>query len=418
MKKDNIKELINYLIVGILTTIVSYGVYYLITISLLDPNNKIELQIANIISWICAVIFAYFTNRKYVFQSKEKNMLKEGSKFCLSRVFTLLLDMLTMFIMVSLLHINDRLSKLVSQVFITIGNYIISKFFVFNENKNNSKNLKVISNTLLIMLGSIIAGTILLVLVYIIPTNHMKENASDVVSVFEREGRYPEIIEGYANTKLDNYTDALIINEAIFDSDDNLIDKAMYVYSKQKKEPLTDVISVIQNEDNEMNNEGYGRYWHGNVIPVKLLLLIFSFSQIRVFNIFIQTILLLGIFYLMIKKNLISNTFSLAISIFLIFPFIIGLSLQYSSIYYIFLISTLIMLKYNNKLKDKYHYFFLIMGIVTNYFDFLTYPIFALGMGLIFKSMLNKKEKLKDSILTIIKYSVFFFLGYFGMWLG
>lgn len=131
--KNKYREIISYLIVGILTTIVSYGVYYVLTISLLNPNDKIELQIANIISWICAVAFAYFTNRKYVFKSKDDNILKESSKFCLSRVFTLLLDMLTMFIMVSTLHINDRVSKLVSQVLITIGNYIISKFFVFKK---------------------------------------------------------------------------------------------------------------------------------------------------------------------------------------------------------------------------------------------------------------------------------------------
>ena len=131
--KNKYCEIISYLIVGVLTTIVSYGVYYVLTISLLNPNDKIELQIANIISWICAVAFAYFTNRKYVFKSKDDNILKESSKFCLSRVFTLLLDMLTMFIMVSTLNINDRVSKLVSQVLITIGNYIISKFFVFKK---------------------------------------------------------------------------------------------------------------------------------------------------------------------------------------------------------------------------------------------------------------------------------------------
>lgn len=136
MKISKYRELIAYLIAGVLTTIVSFGVYYLVTLSLLDPNDKIELQIANVISWICAVLFAYFVNRKYVFQSKEKNIIKEGSKFCLSRIVTLLLDMLTMFLMVSIFHINDRISKLVSQVVVTIGNYIISKLFVFKRKEH------------------------------------------------------------------------------------------------------------------------------------------------------------------------------------------------------------------------------------------------------------------------------------------
>lgn len=133
MKKINYKEIIAYLIVGVLTTVVSLGIYYLLTVTFLNPNKPLELQIANIISWIGAVVFAYFTNRKYVFNSKEPNKVKEASKFFLSRLTTLGLDMLTMFIMVSCLSINDKISKLVSQVIVVIGNYIISKLIVFKK---------------------------------------------------------------------------------------------------------------------------------------------------------------------------------------------------------------------------------------------------------------------------------------------
>ena len=133
MKNINYREIIAYLIVGVLTTIVSLVTYYLVTITFLDPNNPIELQIANIISWIFAVAFAYFANRKYVFKSKEENKVKEATKFVAARLGTLGLDMLTMFIMVSLLGINDRISKLVSQVIVIVGNYIISKLFVFKK---------------------------------------------------------------------------------------------------------------------------------------------------------------------------------------------------------------------------------------------------------------------------------------------
>ncbi len=136
IKKLNYREIIAYLIVGVLTTIVSLATYYIVTITFLNPNKPIELQIANILSWIFAVTFAYFANRKYVFESKEKNKVKEGTKFILSRLTTLALDMLTMFVMVSLLSINDRISKLVSQVIVVVGNYIISKFFVVKKNKD------------------------------------------------------------------------------------------------------------------------------------------------------------------------------------------------------------------------------------------------------------------------------------------
>ena len=98
------KEIVNYLIVGVLTTVISVAVYYLLRNTILNPENAFELQVANIISWTVGVIFAYFTNRKFVFESKEKNKLKEAGNFVLSRLVTLFMDMGIMFLGVSVLH--------------------------------------------------------------------------------------------------------------------------------------------------------------------------------------------------------------------------------------------------------------------------------------------------------------------------
>lgn len=127
------KEIIHYLIVGVLTTVVSLAVYYISVCTFLNPENGVQLQIANILSWIAGVTFAYFTNRKYVFESKEANKIKEASKFVLSRVITLIMDMLIMYLGVTILHGNDKIMKLVSQVVITISNYLFSKIFVFKK---------------------------------------------------------------------------------------------------------------------------------------------------------------------------------------------------------------------------------------------------------------------------------------------
>ena len=101
------KEIINYLIFGVLTTIVSLAVYYGLTLTILNPDKALELQIANIVSWIAAVTFAYFTNRKWVFENKEKANLAEASKFYLSRVGTLLIDMGLMFVFVWFLSFHS-----------------------------------------------------------------------------------------------------------------------------------------------------------------------------------------------------------------------------------------------------------------------------------------------------------------------
>ena len=126
------KEKILYLVFGGLTTLISLITYYILTFTILNVNNPIELQIANILSWITGFTFAYFTNREYVFNSQNKN-LKEFIKFFLSRIFTLLLDMLIMYIFVTLLKYNDTIFKLVSQVIVIVTNYILSKLIVFKK---------------------------------------------------------------------------------------------------------------------------------------------------------------------------------------------------------------------------------------------------------------------------------------------
>ena len=129
------KEIINYLIFGILTTIVSLTTYYLLTLTILNPNNPIKLQIANIISWILSVSFAYITNRKYVFTPTNKTIKKEITEFYSSRIASLILDMLLMYILVTTLKLNDKIIKLLVQIIIIITNYILSKLIVFKKEK-------------------------------------------------------------------------------------------------------------------------------------------------------------------------------------------------------------------------------------------------------------------------------------------
>ena len=131
------REVISYLIVGVFTTLVSLGSYFLCVHTFLNPNNGFQLQLANIISWICAVTFAYFTNRKYVFQSKEKNIFLEAVKFYASRLGTLGMEMLVMLILVTLIGMNDTPGKFIAQILVMIANYFISKIFVFRK-KNKS----------------------------------------------------------------------------------------------------------------------------------------------------------------------------------------------------------------------------------------------------------------------------------------
>ena len=133
-------EIIRYLIIGGLTTAVSLGTYYLLVWLFLDPENAVQLQVANVISWIAAVTFAYFTNRSFVFRSENPNRLAEAAGFFLSRLGTLGLDMGIMFLGVTVLGFNDKIMKLAVQVIVTIGNYVLSKLLVFRKKKEEPES--------------------------------------------------------------------------------------------------------------------------------------------------------------------------------------------------------------------------------------------------------------------------------------
>ena len=134
------REIANYLIVGGLTTVVSLAIKYILLFTILNAADAIQLQVAVIASWIGAVIFAYWANRKYVFESKETNKVREFGKFVTSRVATLLIDMFIMWFFVTVLELNSDtwviIWTLVSQVIVTIANYIFSKLFVFRKTAN------------------------------------------------------------------------------------------------------------------------------------------------------------------------------------------------------------------------------------------------------------------------------------------
>ena len=141
IKKMLIKyeELIRYIIVGVLTTVVSLAIKWGLLFTILDAKNGFQVQVAVIVSWIGAIIFAYITNRIFVFKSKSKNYLKEISSFVLGRVATLLMEMFIMWFFVTLLKLNSDnwvlVFTLVCQVLVTIFNYILSKLFVFKKEK-------------------------------------------------------------------------------------------------------------------------------------------------------------------------------------------------------------------------------------------------------------------------------------------
>ncbi|MBR3280634.1 MAG: GtrA family protein [Clostridia bacterium] len=131
------EEIVNYLIAGVLAAMVSLAVKYGLLFTILDPKNEIHVQIAVFLSWFIACTFAYFTNRKFVFKSKSEKIAKEMAKFMGGRVATLGLEALCMWFFINFLGMNSKIEvfiwTLVTQALVMIGNYVLSKLFVFKK---------------------------------------------------------------------------------------------------------------------------------------------------------------------------------------------------------------------------------------------------------------------------------------------
>jgi len=133
------EEIINYLFIGGLSTVISLGVKYGLLFTILDAKDAMQLQISVVISWLAAVIFAYITNRKFVFKSDNSNIQGEVIKFFSARIATLIMEAVFMWFFVTFLKMNSDIQviiwTIIVQILVIVGNYFLSKFFVFKEKK-------------------------------------------------------------------------------------------------------------------------------------------------------------------------------------------------------------------------------------------------------------------------------------------
>ena len=127
------KEQILYLFFGGLTTVVNFVAYFICT-----RLFSLDELTSSVIGFVLSVMFAYVTNRKYVFESKKtgaKNVLLEMGSFYLARLFSGGVDLLIVFVFVTLLAQNDIVVKILSNVIVIILNFILSKLIVFKKEK-------------------------------------------------------------------------------------------------------------------------------------------------------------------------------------------------------------------------------------------------------------------------------------------
>lgn len=266
-----------------------------------------------------------------------------------------------------------------------------------------------------------ITGVAALAATYFIPQDWMRENVWKSSIALYREGLGAYLWQDVGETQLDIYTDGLMINMSYTVTKDGIRDILLGTHVEvDGRNPVDSLYEVVALANDNYIVKNYGRYWHGYQILLQPLLCFFVYPDIRQINMILQFSLVFGFVCLLVRKK--EGAFVipfLGVYLFLS-PISLCSSLQYSPCFYIMMLALYALLIGREKLTDtKRNYLFLLTGVMTAYFDFLTYPLITLGVPLIFYLVLDGNclpEKQRSSWKNLILHTLSWGIGYVGMW--
>ncbi len=280
----------------------------------------------------------------------------------------------------------------------------------------------------LYLLTGILAGILLLAASALIPASALEKHLIDSAELLSSEGDWRPVIPGYNGTQLDNYTDALLLQIAYQGcrrENGNVFVRAM----ENPYELLPDAYAVASLKGvlsgKEGNKASYARYFLGGTAILRILLCLFSYGQIRVLFGICESILLIVVLYGMAKKGYGILIPAFLGMILLWYPVVLPFSLQLSAIYFVMMGAVIAYLYLPG--KSSYLLYFLVIGMITGYVDFLTFPVLTLGipMGFVLWDTCKKHDEKELVALSFteyfikgISYSVVWLIGYGGIWAG
>ena len=258
---------------------------------------------------------------------------------------------------------------------------------------------------------------------FLIDTPAMRENAQKSLTTILYEGATPEIAGGYQSARLDNFTAALIIKTAAYTSDYPLLHKALGGYRAEApagEDGWAAFCTYLPGSEDPTGGLSYSRYWHGYTLPVRLLLCIMNASGIQMLFYYLETALAMLVFALAYKRCP-AILPGLVTAFFLLMPAAAGLCLQYVPVTMLALLGCLALLLWDEHIDRLFGMpaFFALLGLATNYFDLLTFPLVALGFPLAVRMSLRMQDHRatgKQLFVELFLCGVCFGAGYAGMW--
>lgn len=261
---------------------------------------------------------------------------------------------------------------------------------------------------------------LLLCVVYCIPTDRIGLHVRESAEMFAGKNLYKELSKSDITTKQDYFTDILMMLTAAYDGDETPFNKAISNFRVEKKDANLAESCAVCNKlpISQQVKRDYSRYWHGYLIPLKIVFYFMNINEFRSLNLLLVLGLLIMISLLLYKRGA-EYIFPLLIAYAFINPLAISVSIQYLWIYYITCLAIIVMLQLwnNSHFQNWMWYYFMLIGMVTSFMDLLTYPIATLGFPLILYFALSELPTFRIGFQKLVGYSVSWGTGYAGFWI-
>lgn len=269
--------------------------------------------------------------------------------------------------------------------------------------KSVQKKIVGLLKVLAMIVAGVLLGAILITLAYCIPVN--QTNAQKSIDSLEGEGWYPSATQ--LKSSLDTYFHSYLPGVLDGATDGLMLEKAT---RQIEGNPLWEA----------MNMEGYTYYWHGYVVILRVLLLFMDYEQFRFLNCILQLMMMFFVAHFIWEKKGQRYALALLTSYFLMMPMAMFLSLQFSWIFYIAMVlSLLICYRHTWFTEKRIPYIFVIAGMLTSFFDLLTYPLYTWAFPLLLLILLSEDgQKALNYVKTVVVSGLGWILGYAGMWFG
>ncbi len=266
--------------------------------------------------------------------------------------------------------------------------------------------MKNIIKMVLVIVALTMINGLLLIASFCLPTGEMKRNVSRSASLFDFEGIYPQWDTGYKATQQDRWSECVLYSMAIREGDESPVEKAMFMkYIVSPDLPQNLALTNYANDVSvyEYISDTYTRYWNGGVLLIKLLLLFFDVSDIRMIFMIIEGILLCLLLYLLVRRNVSEFIIPLFVGIIIIDPITMAMSVKFEMEFIPMLVAMVIIAAFYEKIESfngGWILFFGVLGSITSFFCMLSFPCITLGLPLIlYVYMKNNSNSLYDSII-------------------